>query len=245
MASQRWISGVLSFSVLVLGALALSSKTPSAGHADDVQAIRQLNEQCLHAHDIGDAVTLDRIEDADFTLSGDFGVVSKQQQLDEVRHRTGTPEVVTRKIDPQQFRFYNGVALMTETDRPTTRYGNVRVPVNGSVGPSRRLVETLSISITRVRRRSSRHFWVQKVRATNGVVGREAMFTTLTGLAALSFSIGGYFMKLAGLTHLRPTVLMFAFFSVGTVLQTVAMRGEQMAITYIVVLGLKPSQPLS
>jgi small multidrug resistance pump len=68
----------------------------------------------------------------------------------------------------------------------------------------------------------------------------HAMFTTLTGLAALSFSIGGYFMKLsAGLTHLRPTVLMFACFGVGTVLQTVAMRGEQMAITYIVVLGFE------
>jgi multidrug transporter EmrE-like cation transporter len=66
------------------------------------------------------------------------------------------------------------------------------------------------------------------------------VFTTLTGLAALSFSIGGYFMKLsAGLTHLRPTVLMFAFFSVGAVLQTVAMRGEQMAITYIVGLGFE------
>ena len=66
------------------------------------------------------------------------------------------------------------------------------------------------------------------------------MFTTLTGLAALSFSIGGYFMKLsAGLTHLRPTLLMFGFFSVGAVLQTVAMRGEQMAITYIVVLGFE------
>jgi multidrug transporter EmrE-like cation transporter len=66
------------------------------------------------------------------------------------------------------------------------------------------------------------------------------MFTTLTGLAAISFSIGEYFMKLsAGLTHLRPTSLMFGFFSVGTVLQTVAMRGEQMAITYIVVLGFE------
>ena len=66
------------------------------------------------------------------------------------------------------------------------------------------------------------------------------MFTTLTGLAALSFSIGGYFMKLsAGLTHLRPTLLMFGFFSVGAVLQTVAMRGEQMAVTYIVVLGFE------
>ena len=66
------------------------------------------------------------------------------------------------------------------------------------------------------------------------------MFTTLTGLAALSFSIGGYYMKLsAGATRLRPTVLMVAFFSVGVVLQTVAMRGEQMAITYIVVLGFE------
>jgi small multidrug resistance pump len=68
------------------------------------------------------------------------------------------------------------------------------------------------------------------------------MFTTLTGLAALSlsFSIGGYFMKLsAGLTHLRPTVLMFAFFSLGAVFQTVAMRGEEMGITYIVVLGFE------
>ena len=66
------------------------------------------------------------------------------------------------------------------------------------------------------------------------------MFITLTGLAALSFSIGGYFMKLsAGLTQLRPTVLMFAFFSAGTVLQTVAMRGEQMAVTYIAVLGFE------
>jgi hypothetical protein len=65
-------------------------------------------------------------------------------------------------------------------------------------------------------------------------VAGHAMFTALTGLAALSFSIGGYFMKLsAGLTHLRPTVLMFAFFSVGTVLQTVAMRGEEMAIDHL------------
>jgi multidrug transporter EmrE-like cation transporter len=66
------------------------------------------------------------------------------------------------------------------------------------------------------------------------------VFTMLTGLAALSFSIGGYFMKLsAGLTQLRPTVMMFAFFSIGAVLQTVAMRNEQMAITYIVVLGFE------
>ncbi|HTS35953.1 MAG TPA: nuclear transport factor 2 family protein [Candidatus Solibacter sp.] len=95
----------------------------ATGHGDDERSIRQLNEQCLHAHDIGDADTLDRIEDADFTLSGDFGVVSKQQHLEKVRQRTIKREVITRKIDPQVFRFYDGVALVTETDRPTTKDG--------------------------------------------------------------------------------------------------------------------------
>jgi multidrug transporter EmrE-like cation transporter len=66
------------------------------------------------------------------------------------------------------------------------------------------------------------------------------MFTTLTYLAALSYSIGGYFMKLsAGLTELRPTVLVFTFFAIGASLQTMAMRGQQMAVTYIVVLGFE------
>lgn len=66
------------------------------------------------------------------------------------------------------------------------------------------------------------------------------MFATLTCLAALSFSIGGYFMKLsAGLTQFRPTVLVFTFFAIGAGLQTVAMRDQQMAVTYIVVLGLE------
>lgn len=75
---------------------------------------------------------------------------------------------------------------------------------------------------------------------------RNAMFTALTGLAALSFSVGGYFMKLsAGLTQLRPTLLMFTCFSVGAVFQTVAMSGESMAITYIVVLGFEAITALS
>ena len=66
------------------------------------------------------------------------------------------------------------------------------------------------------------------------------MFITLTCLAALSFSIGGYFMKAsAGLTEFRPTLLVFVFFIVGATLQTIAMRGQQMVVTYIVVLGLE------
>jgi multidrug transporter EmrE-like cation transporter len=70
-------------------------------------------------------------------------------------------------------------------------------------------------------------------------------FTILAVLAAFSFSIGGYFMKLSvGLTQLRPTLLVFACFGLGVCFQTVAMRGEEMAVTYIVILVLKRS-PLS
>jgi multidrug transporter EmrE-like cation transporter len=66
------------------------------------------------------------------------------------------------------------------------------------------------------------------------------MFTLLTCFAALAFSIGGYFMKAsAGLTVFRPTALMFTCFTVGAGLQTIAMRGQQMVVTYIVVLGLE------
>jgi hypothetical protein len=50
-------------------------------------------------------------------------VVSKQQHLDGVRTRTSKPEVIIQKIGPQQFRFYDGVALAIETDRPTTADG--------------------------------------------------------------------------------------------------------------------------
>lgn len=72
------------------------------------------------------------------------------------------------------------------------------------------------------------------------------MFTALTGLAALSFSVGGYFMKLsAGLTQFRPSALMFGFFAIGAVFQTIAMRGEQMSITYVVVLGFEAITALS
>ena len=65
-------------------------------------------------------------------------------------------------------------------------------------------------------------------------------FTTMAILAALTFSVGGYFMKLSdGLTQLRPTLLVFACFGIGACFQTIAMQGEQMSITYVVVLGLE------
>jgi len=126
MQNSRWLSFVV-----VLMAFALCGSTSpvqpdgstKTGPESDEQIIHQLNVECLHAHDVGDAATLDRIEDSEFTISGDFGVVSKQQQLDEVRKRTRKPEVITRRIDPRVFRFYDGVALVTETDRPTTKDG--------------------------------------------------------------------------------------------------------------------------
>ena len=65
-------------------------------------------------------------------------------------------------------------------------------------------------------------------------------FTVLAVLAAFSFSVGGIFMKLsAGLTQIRPTLLVFVCFGLGAGFQTLAMRGEQMGVTYIVVLGLE------
>jgi hypothetical protein len=125
MARQKWFLVLVTLPLLALCGFAFRFKARSAsiGHAEDEQAIRRLNEDALHAHDIADAATLNRIEDTDFTLSGDFGVIRKQEQLDGVRKRTGKPEVISRKIDPQRFRFYDDVALVTETDRPTTKDG--------------------------------------------------------------------------------------------------------------------------
>ncbi|MFN8485945.1 MAG: SMR family transporter [Caldilineaceae bacterium] len=66
------------------------------------------------------------------------------------------------------------------------------------------------------------------------------MNTILLIMAAFSYSIGGYYMKLSdGLTKGGPTVLVFGLFCLGALLQTIAMRHTEMTITYIVVLGLE------
>ena len=53
-------------------------------------------------------------------------------------------------------------------------------------------------------------------------------------------------MKLsAGFSQALPTFLLFAFFALGTCLQTVAMQGEQMSMTQIVVLGFEAITALS
>lgn len=59
-------------------------------------------------------------------------------------------------------------------------------------------------------------------------------------VAALAFSCGGYFMKTShGLTVLGPSLAVFGLFALGATLQTLAMRGSSMSITYIIVLGLE------
>ena len=68
-----WISAVFAYG---------QPAPASSNHADDERAIRRLNEEVLKAYNLGDVKTLDRVEGADFTLTGDFGEVPKQQQLD-------------------------------------------------------------------------------------------------------------------------------------------------------------------
>lgn len=58
--------------------------------------------------------------------------------------------------------------------------------------------------------------------------------------AAMSYSVGGYFMKLShGLTKGGPTALVMGLFCLGAGLQMYAMRNTEMTITYIMVLGFE------
>ncbi|MEZ4415839.1 MAG: SMR family transporter [Gemmatimonadota bacterium] len=66
------------------------------------------------------------------------------------------------------------------------------------------------------------------------------MFALSTLLAALCFSVAGYFMKQsAGLTQTAPTIVMFVLVAIGAAAQAVAMRHHEMTATYVVVLGVE------
>ncbi len=116
---MKWakISILMAMSVFGFG----QSASANDGHAQDEKAIIQLRDALLKAYDSGDVKTLSEIEDDDFTLAGEFGQVTKQQHLDQVRRRE-KPQVVSRKID-NQFRFYGDVALLTEVDHATDAEG--------------------------------------------------------------------------------------------------------------------------
>ena len=81
----------------------------------------QQRDALLKAYDAGDVKTRSEIEDDTFTLAGDFGQMTKQQHLDQVRRREKA-QVVSRKID-NQFQFYGDVALQTEVDHATDAEG--------------------------------------------------------------------------------------------------------------------------
>jgi len=86
-------------------------------HAGDERAIRQLNVDVLKAYNLGDVKTLDRIEDADFTLTGDFGEVAKARQIEDVSHRSPNATSVNVMVANERFRFYGDAALLTEVER--------------------------------------------------------------------------------------------------------------------------------
>ena len=66
------------------------------------------------------------------------------------------------------------------------------------------------------------------------------MLLALGLLAALSFTTGGLFMKHAdGFRQLQPGLAFLLLFGLGAVLQSYAMRGTGMAVTYVLVLGLE------
>jgi multidrug transporter EmrE-like cation transporter len=66
------------------------------------------------------------------------------------------------------------------------------------------------------------------------------MFAGMVMAAALFFTVGGIFMKLSeGLTKFWPTMIVFALFVIGAALQTLAVKREDIAVTYLWVVGLE------
>jgi hypothetical protein len=72
--------------LLWIAVFAYGQAAPASSNHDE-RAIRQLNVDVLKAYNLGDVKTLDRVEDVDFTLTGDFGEVTKAQQIDDVSYR--------------------------------------------------------------------------------------------------------------------------------------------------------------
>ena len=66
------------------------------------------------------------------------------------------------------------------------------------------------------------------------------MYLVLALLSAVAFTVGDVFMKHSdGLTRLAPTLLVYLFFVGGASFQARAMRGAELSVTAIVVMGLE------
>lgn len=65
-------------------------------------------------------------------------------------------------------------------------------------------------------------------------------FSGLVLVAALLFTVGGIFMKLSdGATRLAPSLAMAVCFVAGAVVQALAMRGGDLGVVYVIVLGVE------
>jgi multidrug transporter EmrE-like cation transporter len=72
------------------------------------------------------------------------------------------------------------------------------------------------------------------------------MQLVLSSVAALSFTVGGIFMKHAnGLQNHPAAALFLLFFMVGAAMQSHAMRGAELGTTYLLVLGLEAAFALA
>ena len=72
------------------------------------------------------------------------------------------------------------------------------------------------------------------------------MQLVLSSVAALSFTVGGIFMKHAnGLQNAPAAALFLLLFAFGAAIQSQAMRGAELGATYIVVLGLEATFALA
>lgn len=66
------------------------------------------------------------------------------------------------------------------------------------------------------------------------------LFMVMVTMAAIFFTVGGIFMKLSdGLTRAGPTLVVLALFVAGASLQTIAMKREDLAVTYLIVVGIE------
>ena len=74
------------------------SASPTSTRAQDERTIIQQRDALLKAYDAGDVKTLSEIEVDSFTLAGEFGQMTKQQHLGQVRRRE-KPQVVSRTIE--------------------------------------------------------------------------------------------------------------------------------------------------
>jgi multidrug transporter EmrE-like cation transporter len=68
----------------------------------------------------------------------------------------------------------------------------------------------------------------------------HVMFIVYSILAALCFTVGAVFMKHAqGMTQWVPALVCLVLFMAGAALQGLAMRGNEMGVTHIFILGLE------